>query len=374
MTGRVRSPVKLAVIAREVGVSVSTVSKVVNGRADVATATRARVQEALRRHGHRPPASPAAGARLHSALLDVVIHELDSAWAASLVSQTEKAAAARGLNLVVSTVQLEHGHPVPPRRWLDQVAARGTCGVLGILADFTGAQVAYLRDREIPCVVVDPPVEPGPGVTTVRIDNRAAQYRLTEHLIALGHRRIAMIGGNPRSLPARERMAGFEEAMADAGLPVPEERRKLGGFGRETAQAAMAQLMALGGPDRSDGVEGLNRSDGAAGLGSAVGNVGADLLNGRPTAVMVASDKGALGALAEANRLGLKVPEDVSITGFDDIPDAAGAVPALTTVRQPVAAMVEAAMRHLTEPGTPGETIACQAELMIRGSTAKPPN
>jgi DNA-binding LacI/PurR family transcriptional regulator len=333
--------VKLAVIAREVGVSVSTVSKVVNGRADVATATRARVQEALRRHGHRPAASPADGARLHSALLDVVIHELDSAWAASLVSRAEKAAAARGLNLVVSTVQLEHGRPVAPRRWLDQVAARGTCGVLGILADFTGAQVAYLRDRQIPCVVIDPPVEPGPAVTTVRIDNRAAQYRLTEHLIDLEHKRIAMIAGNPRSLPARERLAGFEEAMADAGLPVPEERRRLGGFSRETAQEAMAQLMGL---------------------------------REQPTAVMVASDKGALGALAEANRLGLKVPEDVSITGFDDIPDAAGAVPALTTVRQPVAAMVEAAMRHLTEPGTPGETIECEAELMIRGSTARPPN
>jgi DNA-binding LacI/PurR family transcriptional regulator len=213
--------------------------------------------------------------------------------------------------------------------------------------------------------VIDPPVEPGPAVTTVRIDNRAAQYRLTEHLIALGHKRIAMIGGNPRSLPARERMAGFEEAMADAGLPVPDERRRLGGFGRESAQAAMAQLMGLGSADVPEGRSSPNGPDDA---------YVAESLEGRPTAVMVASDKGALGALAEANRLGLKVPEDVSITGFDDIPDAAGAVPALTTVRQPVDAMVEAAMRLLTEPGTPGETIACEAELMIRGSTARPPN
>jgi DNA-binding LacI/PurR family transcriptional regulator len=331
--------VKLAVIAREVGVSVSTVSKVVNGRADVATGTRARVQEALHRHGYRTAASPAAGAKLHSALLDVVIHELDSAWASSLLSRAEKAASARGLNLVVSTVQLEHGRPVPPRRWLDQVAARGTCGVLGILTDFTGAQVAYLQDRQIPCVVIDPPAEPDPAVATVRMDNRASQYRLTGHLIALGHRRIAMVNGNPRSLPARERQAGFEAAMADAGLPVPEERRRLGGFGRRASQAAMAELMGL---------------------------------DERPTAVMVASDKGALGAMAEANRLGLDVPGDVSVTGFDDVPDAAGAVPALTTVRQPVAAMVEAAMRHLTEPGTPGETIECKAELMIRASTAPP--
>ncbi len=337
MTGRVRSPVKLAVIAREVGVSISTVSKVVNGRADVASGTRARVQEALRRHGYRRAASPAAGAKLNSALLDVVIHELDSAWASTLVSGIERAASERGLNIVVSTVQLDQGSPVPPRRWLDQVAARGTCGVLGILTEFTAAQMAYLRDGRIPCVVIDPAAEPDPAVATVRIDNRASQHRLTQHLIELGHKKIALVAGNPSSLPATEREAGFEEAMRAAGL---EPRwRKTGGFGRESSQEAMAELMAL-----------------------------AD----RPTAVMFASDKGALGALAEANRLGLKVPHDVSITGFDDIPDAAGAIPALTTVRQPVSEMVEAAIRHLTEAGTPGETIECTAALMIRATTAGP--
>jgi LacI family xylobiose transport system transcriptional regulator len=333
--------VKLAVIAREVGVSISTVSKVVNGRADVATGTRARVQEALRRHGYRRAASPAAGAKLNSALLDVVIRELDSAWASTLVSGIERAASERGLNIVVSTVQLDQGRPVPPRRWLDQVAARGTCGVLGILTEFSAAQVAYLRDGRIPCVVIDPAAEPDPAVATVRIDNRASQYLLTRHLIGLGHRKIAFVVGNPSSLPASEREAGFEEAMRDAGLELREDWRKFGGFGRESSQEAMAELMAL-----------------------------AD----RPTAVMFASDKGALGALAEANRLGLKVPDDVSVTGFDDIPDAAGAVPALTTVRQPVPEMVEAAMRHLTEAGTPGETIECTAEVVIRATTARPPS
>jgi DNA-binding LacI/PurR family transcriptional regulator len=339
MTGQGRSTVKLAVIAREVGVSLSTVSKVVNGRADVAASTRARVREALARHSYPLPSSSAAYTKRHAALLDVVIHEVDSAWAGTLLDRVQRAAAERGLNVVLSTVQPDSTPHVPARRWLDQIAARGTCGVLGILAGFTTAQVDYMRDQGIPCVVIDPRSEPDPNVATVRIDNHDSQYRLTEHLIALGHKRIAMVSGNRHSLPARERLAGFEAAMADARLPIRPEWRREGGFDQSRSRAAMAALMALPEP---------------------------------PTAIAFASDKGALAGLAEANRLGLKVPDDVSITGFDDVPDAASAVPALTTVRQPVAAMVDAALRHLIGKPEPGAQIKYDTELIERESTAPP--
>ncbi|THV43048.1 LacI family DNA-binding transcriptional regulator [Glycomyces buryatensis] len=338
MTGHVRSPVKLAIIAREVGVSVSTVSKVINGRADVAAATRARVREALARHAYPLEPSRTRDAKVGSALLDVVIHELDSAWAATILTEVERAAAAQGLNIVVSTVQTELPTPVPPRRWLDQVAARGACGVLGILVDLTRAQVDYLTDAAIPCVVIDPAVRLDPPVTTVHLSNHHSQYRLIEHLISLGHRDIAVVSGNPLSLPAQERLEGFRAAMADAGLAVRPEWCREGGFSRTGSHEAMTELMAL---------------------------------EERPTAVAFASDKGALGGLAAANRLGLKVPEDVSITGFDDIPDAKTAMPPLTTVRQPVRELVEEAIRRITAEDSGGR-IVCEAEPVIRASTAPP--
>ncbi|MCH7232429.1 substrate-binding domain-containing protein [Glycomyces sp. L485] len=346
MTGHVRSPVKLAVIAREVGVSVSTVSKVVNGRADVAADTRSRVRAALRRNAYPMPSSPARSAKVGSALLDVVIHELDSAWSSTLLSGVDRAAAERGLNLVVSTAQIDQSRPTPPRRWLDQVAARGTSGVLGIMVDFTEAQVDYLRDTEIPSVVIDPATEQDRALTTVHLSNRDSEYRLTEHLIELGHKDIAVVIGNPSSLPAQERLDGFRAAMRAAGLPLRPEWCREGAFHRPAAQRAMTDLLSLPNP---------------------------------PTAVVFASDKGALGGIAAAGLLGLRVPEDVSVTGFDDIPDAGDSVPALTTVRQPVEAMVEAALRRIVDPPGAREAvpsnsgrIVCEAELVIRGSTAPP--
>ncbi|MDA1362478.1 LacI family DNA-binding transcriptional regulator [Glycomyces luteolus] len=340
MTSQARPKAKLASIAREVGVSSATVSKVLNGHADVAADTRARVRSALERHAYPIPAFPMKGVRQHGALVDVVIHELDSAWAGTLLGEIERAAVRHERNLVVSTVETVRNRHVPPRRWLNQIAARGTCGVLGVLADFTGTQLDYMRDEGIPCIVIDPRSEPGPGMAAVRLNHRDAQYRLTEHLLSLGHTRIAMVSGNPYSLPSRERQAGFESAMADAGLPVPAEWTCEGGFNQRQARAALAALMALPEP---------------------------------PTAVAFASDKAALAALAEARRLGIKVPEDLSITGFDDIPDAENAMIPLTTVRQPVAAAVDTAMRYLVGPPNPGVRFVCESEVIPRESTA-PPN
>jgi DNA-binding LacI/PurR family transcriptional regulator len=336
----VRPAVKLAVIAREVGVSVSTVSKVLNNRADVAAATRLRVRTALERHGYPLATSPAAGARANAALLDVVIQELNSSWSATLLSGVERAAADRGIGIVVSAVRGSGPGPMPPRRWLDQVAARGTCGVLGILVELSETQVAYLRDAGIPRVVVDPATEPHEDVTTVRLTNRESTRRAVEHLIGLGHLRIGVVSGNPQRLPAQERLQGFREAMTAAGLPQREEWERSGGFDRSASLVAAREILSA--PER-------------------------------PTALVFASDQGALAGYAVAGQLGLRVPDDVSIIGFDDVPEASAAVPGLTTVRQPVAAMVEAAMAVIERPPTPhGERIECGAELVVRGSTAAP--
>jgi DNA-binding LacI/PurR family transcriptional regulator len=159
---------KLAVVAREAGVSVSTVSKVLRAYPDVAPATRARVREVLRRFGY-----PAARVRRdESALVDVVVAGAGRSWAGEVLAGLAERVRQPGLAVVVTTVS--PGAPVP-RVWLEQLFARGTRGVIGLGAEFTDVQRAYLAAHEIPCVLVGPDVEDGVSrALAVVLDGSAA--------------------------------------------------------------------------------------------------------------------------------------------------------------------------------------------------------
>ncbi|MET9271469.1 LacI family DNA-binding transcriptional regulator [Kribbella sp. NPDC003557] len=163
---------KLAVVAREAGVSVSTVSKVLRAYPDVAPATRARVREALRRFGY-PVENAATGVRREeSALVDVVVAGAGRSWAGEVLAGLAERVREPGLAVVVTTVA--PGSRVP-RVWLEQVFARGTRGVIGLGAEFTDAQLGYLAAHEIPCVQVGPGAENtvGPALAVV-LDGSAA--------------------------------------------------------------------------------------------------------------------------------------------------------------------------------------------------------
>jgi DNA-binding LacI/PurR family transcriptional regulator len=344
MTGRVQSRQTLAVVAREAGVSVPTVSKVLRARADVAPATRARVREVLDRMGYARQVSAVRQAKLDTALVDVLIHELDTAWASLLLTNVEQQAREHRLSMVVNTLPAAaNGRYVPSRQWLDQVAARGTCGAIGILVDFSAAQVDYLTGLGVGCVAVDPPGPVAERVLGIHTTNRESERDAVEHLLRLGHRRIATVAGNQRVLPGQERLAGFHEAILAAGVSLPEAYVRAGGFSFEESEQAMRELLALPQP---------------------------------PTAVVFASDKGALGGYVAAASAGLRIPDDVSIVGFDDTAPAATAIPPLTTVRQPVRAMVRAAF-HAIMDGPPARPpgagrLEFPAELVVRSSTAPP--
>jgi DNA-binding LacI/PurR family transcriptional regulator len=142
---------KLAVVAREAGVSISTVSKVLRAYPDVAPATRARVRDVLRRSGYPLDSGTAGNRRDESALVDVVVASEGHAWASEVLAVLAAGVRKPGLAVVVTAVT--PGGPVP-RLWLDQVFARGTRGVIGIDVEFTDAQRAYLTARDIPCVLV----------------------------------------------------------------------------------------------------------------------------------------------------------------------------------------------------------------------------
>jgi DNA-binding LacI/PurR family transcriptional regulator len=160
---------KLAVVAREAGVSVSTVSKVLRAYPDVAPATRARVRDVLRQRGYSGEVSAAGSGQLPAALVDVVLASQATARAGAVLSTFDEEARRTGLSIVVTTVVPDQ--PVP-RHWLDQVSARGTRGVVGLRVDFTSAQLGYLAAHDVPCVVIAPPSGRAPGcATTLALGN-----------------------------------------------------------------------------------------------------------------------------------------------------------------------------------------------------------
>ncbi|ACQ81562.1 transcriptional regulator, LacI family [Beutenbergia cavernae DSM 12333] len=327
----------IASIAAEAGVSVPTVSKVLNGRPDVAPATRALVEEVIERHSYT---RRGARGRSRSKLVELVFHELDAGWAAQIIRGVERVAAAERLGVVLSELGGAHR---PRQEWLDDVFARGSMGVVFVLSEVDAGQRRQLLSRGVPFVVVDTAGEQPADVPTVGSANWSGGLAATRHLLSLGHRRIAVISGQPDVLCSRARVDGYRSALEEAGIAVDASLIRYGDF-------------ALEGGYRH-GLELLGAAD-------------------RPTAVFAGSDMQAVGLLRAARELRLRVPEDLSVVGYDDLPVAEWIGPALTTIRQPLGEMAATATRMLLALAR-GETLRnprmdLAVELVVRGSTAPP--
>ncbi|MFE7929013.1 LacI family DNA-binding transcriptional regulator [Streptomyces sp. NPDC057456] len=331
----------LAVVAREAGVSVPTASKVVNGREDVAPETRRRVTEALDRLGY--VRRPRFDATKPPRIIDLVVHSLDSSWSGAVLHGVEEAAYDAGLDVVVSAALSRTRVGRPQRGWLDKLTVRGSAGVLFNLTELTGSQYAWLEQHRTPFVLIDPVVEPPPGVVSVGAANWQGGVTATEHLLALGHERIAVIAGPRRKMCSSARVAGYRSALASAGVAYRPEYLRNGGFDESVAHRRMQELLDLPEP---------------------------------PTAVFVCSDRMALGAYLALAERGLRVPYDVSVVGFDDLPESRWTTPALTTVRQPLAEMAATGLRLLLRmmdgEHPEGTRTELSTRLVERASTAPP--
>lgn len=330
--------VTIASIAKDTGVSVPTVSKVLNGRPDVAATTRARVEEALERAGYRRrqgrmPSGPP--------LIDLVFHELESAWSIQIIQGVEDAAARVGAGVVLTELGGRHR---PPQSWLDAALARRPLGVLFVLSSLDRAQRHQLSSRSIPFVVVDTEGEPPAGVPTVGSNNWNGGLMATRHLLGLGHRRVAVVSGPDHMLCSRARIDGYRSAHEAAGVPIDHDLVRYGNF---YVNAGYEQGMDL-----------LSRPD-------------------RPTAIFAGSDMQALGVLRAARELHLRVPDDLSIVGYDNLPLTEWIGPALTTVDQPLRAMAETATDMVVALSRGEQPTSLQidlaTELVVRESTAPPP-
>lgn len=330
--------VTLADVAAEAGVSLATISKVLNGRPDVSPPTRARVEQLLAHHGYqRRNGSTSTKAEL----LELVFHELDRIWSMELIDGVEKVAHDNGLSLVLTVTGDRHS---PGSEWLEGVLRRRPAGVVLVFSDLPPDLRERLRSRAIPFVIVDPAGDPSPDVPSVGSANWSGGLAATRHLIELGHRRIAAITGPADMMCSLARLDGYRSAMNSAGLPVESEWVRFGTFHVEGGRLEAMQLL-----DRPD----------------------------RPTAIFAGSDLQALGTLEAARALGLSVPHDLSIVGYDDIPLSRWVSPRLTTVHQPLRQMgVEAAKLVLAartdDPSASSPRIDLATSLVVRDSTAPP--
>lgn len=323
-------------IAAAAGVSVPTVSKVVNGRPDVAPSTRKTIEELLLEHGYTLPRSRS---RDKVGLIDLVFVDLGSPWAMAILAGVEEIAYRQGFSVVVSAVHGRH-RTRPDDRWLENVAARRSDGVLLILSELSRSQQARLDALGVPVVIVDPAGTPPPGIPSVGATNWAGGLAAAEHLIGLGHTRIAVIGGPTDVICSRARVDGFRAAMANAGLKILPGYVRYGDFLSATGYRETIALLDLPTP---------------------------------PTAIFVCADQMALGAYEALYERGLRVPDDVSIVGFDDLDEARWAVPPLTTVRQPLTEMAGMATKMLLSliAGEELETtrVELATPLVVRAST-----
>ncbi|MFI6423886.1 LacI family DNA-binding transcriptional regulator [Promicromonospora sp. NPDC050880] len=329
----------LADVARAAGTTVPTVSKVLGGRSDVSAGTRTRVMRVVAELGYRGRAGravpPDAG---RPPFVDLVLSGIEGTWANRALSGVERAAADAGVEVVVSVTR------PPDDAWLTRLLARRLRGAVLALVDTTPDQLATLAAARMPVVLLDPVRQPPGTVPSVGAANWAGGRAAAEHLLALGHRRLGVLAGQRTHLYSQARVDGFRSAVTQAGLDLADDRVVHTDWRRAPSRARAAEL--------------LRGADG-------------------PTAVFACSDAIALGVYDAAAELGLRIPQDLSVVGFDDLPEAEWATPALTTVHQPIAEMGGAALRMLLRLGTdqppeaPREELATR--LVVRGSTAAAP-
>ncbi|PFG40334.1 LacI family transcriptional regulator [Georgenia soli] len=342
--GRRAEKPTLDVVAREAGVSKATVSKVLNGRTDVAAGTRERVQDVIAALGYvpstgrRPREVPPTVTVLFDAFVDL--------YAAQVLSGVVSAGIEEGVDVVVTHLPEGAGPESLTPAWFRGLAAKGHAGLIVVTTEIRPDQARACAEAGLGLVVVDP-VSIDPTTTaqlvSVSATNWAGGVEATEHLLRLGHRRIGYAGGPPASRPAQQRLHGHLAAIGSAGVARDDDLIRMAGFRYEDGLAMARELLALPEP---------------------------------PTAIVAGCDASALGVMEAARHRGLRLPEDLSIVGFDDTYAAGWTSPQLTTVRQPMREMGRVALRTLLNHarGQRPEThhFELATTLVERSSTAPP--
>lgn len=329
-------------VAKKAGVSTATVSKALSNTPYVSQATRARIMAAVEELQYVPSLAARGLSKARTFILALIIpYTSDYLYSdphlLELMRGIEQESQAHRYSVLLSTgggdmttaLQAGRGHTLS-NSYVD--------GVILVAASILGASLAELNLQGRPCVSVGYHAPPGLGVT-VHADDQQGAAAATQHLLAWGHRRIGVISAIQPITALTQRFEGFGQALAAAGVGVEPALLARGDFSPESGYAAAGQLMAQ---------------------------------TPRPTAIFAFNDRMAMGAIRKLRDLGLAVPGDVAVVGFDDIPEAALFDPALTTVRQPALQMGATATRlllGLIEDGAQQRSeVVLPAELVVRAS------
>lgn len=326
----------IADVAKHAGVSMKTVSRVLNQEPHVREEVRERVRKAAAELRFQPSQSARRLAGKRSFLIAFLYDNPNPAYVSAVQAGAAKCCRALGYHLVVEPIDLcAEGGAEIVGRLVGTLAPDGVI-LTPPLSDDAGLIAALARTRTRMALIGGDAA--GADVRIV-MDERAAGRALTEHLLTLGHRRIGFVRGHPHHAAAARRYDGYRDAHAQAGLSLAPE------------------LVAQGYFDLQSGVDA-----GRALLG----------LDERPTAIFSANDEMAIGVLIAAREQGLSVPEEVSIAGFDDTPISRHVSPSLTTVRQPLEDMGRLAVEGLLDPSGHARAAALPFQLEVRTSTAAP--
>jgi DNA-binding LacI/PurR family transcriptional regulator len=300
-------------VAKAAGVSVGTVSAALNNSAPVSPRLSRRVFRAVEQVGYAPN-SVARSLRLgRTRTLALVISDISNPFFASLAKAVERAADAAGYSLVLCNTDED---PEKELRMIQLLRVQRVDGIMVAPAGFSADYAQRLaKIASMPVVLVDRTVE-GLSFDDVVVDNVAAARIVTEYLIRLGHRRIAIVGGRPHVSTAEGRLRGYREAMAAHGLPIEPGFELQADFQTERAFDVVQTLLGRPNP---------------------------------PTAIFAANNLMAIGTVQAAISMGFRCPDDISIAGIDDFVWTTTMQPRLTTVVQPIEAMGESAVRCLVE-------------------------
>jgi LacI family transcriptional regulator len=327
-------------VARLAGVSTATVSRALNLPDTVDPATLARVRAAIDKLRYVPHGAARALRSRKSDMIGAVVPSFDYALYARTTSALQREADARGYGLVLATHYYDLKTEV---RVTQQLVQHGVDAFVFVGLDHDRALYSLL-DRYGRPYVLTWGVDASGLHPSIGFDNRAAAYAMTRHLLDLGHRRFALVSaptaGNDRS---RERGAGVRTALAAAGTPLDEDAVRYGPIALESGAAAMRELLAR---------------------------------KPRPTAVIATNDVFAVGAMLACREAGVRIPQDLSITGVDNTDLGATQTPGLTSIRTPIVEIGRAAALQLFArlEGEPAElSQRLPFELVIRGSTGPPP-
>jgi LacI family transcriptional regulator len=327
-------------IAELAGVSIATVSRVVNGREDVSPETRELVQRVVRERGYSPNRSARGLSGGRTGLIGATVPMVHYPYFSQLVGGAAEALYEQDMRLVLCPTMHEHEREVS---LLERLMHGTTDGALMILPEESSDELSALLNHGYRFVVIDPMMPLNERIPAVSAAHAAGADQAMKHLLSIGHTRIGAITG-PRGVKATEdRRRGYYAALAAAGLMPDPVLEVEGNFEISGGVSAAEQLLDLPEP---------------------------------PTAIFSFNDNMAIGAMQTARARSVRIPEDLSIVGFDDLEEAAIVTPALTTVRQPLAEMgriaVSLLLRLLDNQRLEALHVELGTRLIVRDSTAPP--